>query len=65
MNIEIPDELIQKLQKECKRWQVPHSQKDLEEMISSQIEVIAKNVYKSWKGYECQNQHDWNSRTVF
>ena len=51
MKIEISDELIQKLQKECKRWKVPHSEKDLEEMISSQIEVITKNVYKSWKGY--------------
>lgn len=56
MNINIPDELIQELKKECKYWGVPHSQEDLERMISSEVEELIKKVYKEWKGYNTKQQ---------
>ena len=56
MNIEVSDKLIQELKKECKYWGVPHSQEDLEKMISSEIEVLIKNVYKKWGGFNTKEQ---------
>ena len=47
MKIEIPDKLIERLKNECEQYDVPHSKKDLEEMISSQVQELIENFYKT------------------